>query len=61
MSKPLYYRTPYTDDETIPPVPEDCTVVHLPTVTTPEGGQKATCHCDFDMIDPQCVVKKDVP
>lgn len=52
-----YYRTPYTEDANIPEVPKDCKVVHLPTVKTPDGGNKATCACDFDMIDPRCVVK----
>lgn len=29
-------------------------VVHLPTVATPDGGQRATCLCDYDMVDPRC-------
>lgn len=55
---PLYYRTPYTEDPDIPEVPADSKVVHLPHIILSEGGQKATCHCDVDMIDPRCVVKR---
>lgn len=27
---------------------------HLPTVKTPDGGEKATCHCDDEVADPRC-------
>ncbi len=52
---PLYYRTPYTEDPDIPEIPGGARVVHLPHITTADGGQKATCHCDYDMVDPRCV------
>lgn len=55
---PRYYRTPYTEDESIPDVPVESIVVHLPTVTADDGGQKATCACDLDMIDPRCVIER---
>ena len=53
---PLYYRTPWTEDPSIPDIPEGAKVVHLPTVAEADGVQRATCHCDLDMIDPRCVV-----
>jgi hypothetical protein len=27
---------------------------HLPTTTDPSGGERATCHCDYDLVDERC-------